>query len=210
MANIKIKNLTEDLLLAVLDGEEYRIAEDESITVPSVEKGKHSLTLKRARFLSERSSEQPKIAAEEKSQYIQLSAKIEIEVEASRSVLVIKRELISVNRVGVDAFFSGFSAEISGGEIIAAQHTFANGKIKKDFTKRQLRDAIFPIGMGIIIFTALGLYALAANLAGEPITLGSRSFTYPWTFGLLAIDLGFAGYFASMLVGIFSTRKKFK
>lgn len=209
MANIKIKNLTEDLLLAVLDGEEYRIAEDESITVPSAEKGKHILTLKRARFLSESSTEQPKIASEEKSQYIQLSAKLEIEVEASRSVLVIKKELISVNRVGVDAFFSGFSAEISGGKIIAAQHSFANEKVKRAFMKKQLRDAFLPIGMGVIIFTVLGLFALTANLVGVPVTLGDRKFTYPWTFGLLAIDLGFAGYFAAMLVGIFSTRKRF-
>lgn len=213
MANIKITNLSEDSLSITLDGTEYVIDEDKSITVPSVEKGRHALTVRRTRFLSETAAQESdpisQITAEDASQYVQLSSEFEIETLSSHSVWTIKKNLIAVNRVGVDAFFSGFEAEISGGKIISARQVFANKKIQRTFMKKQLNGAFFPIGMGIIIFTALGLFALAANLAGTPITLGGRQFTYPWTFGLLAIDLGFAGYFAAMLIGIFSTRKKF-
>lgn len=209
MANIKITNLSEDSLCVTLDGENFDLAEDESITVPSAEKGMHTLALSRKRLLSSGETPRSNGLAEEKSQYIQLSCKFELETVSSHSVLTVKKNLISVNRVGVDTFFSGYEAEISGGKILGARHSFANEKIKRAFMKKQLREAFFPIGMGVIIFTVLGLFALAANLAGTPVTLGDRKFTYPWTFGLLAIDLGFAGYFAAMLVGIFSTIKKF-
>ena len=73
-----------------------------------------------------------------------------------------------------------------------------------------MKSAFFPIGLGIIIFTAVFLFALAANISGDPITLGGREFTYPWTFGLLAIDLVFIVYFTLMIVNILSTIKKYK
>ena len=76
--------------------------------------------------------------------------------------------------------------------------------------KKQLSEAFFPIGIGIIIFTVVGLFALAANITGAPITLGGREFTYPWTFGLAAIDLGFIGYFTAMLINIFSLDKRYR
>ena len=118
--------------------------------------------------------------------------------------------MLLAEKNGLDALFSGFDVEVSGGKLTQARDSFATAEEEKRFMKKQLSEAFFPIGFGIIIFTVVGLFALAANLAGAPITLGGRKFTYPWTFGLLSIDLGFAVYFSVMLKNIFSARKRYK
>ena len=157
MANIRIDNASDDVLKIELDGEEYFIPEDESITVSSVEKGMHKLIVCRTKRTeigtdvhSDEENPTQKFSRDEKSQYVRLKGSYEIDV------------------------------------------------------------IVFPNGFGILIFTVLVFVALMANISGNPIMLGGRSFTYPWTFGLMAIDLGFIGYFTVMLINIFSTDKRYR
>lgn len=216
MPNIRIDNLADDGLKITVDSEEYTIAEDESLTISSIEKGKHTLTVQRARLLrgNEKDSceqnDEPKLVKEEQSQYIQVKGMFDIETNSSKSVWSVKQELSAIEKTGVDAFFSGYTIEVGGGKLLSSRQSFVTPKMRKKFLKKQLQEAIFPIGIGIIILTVLGIFALTANLAGEPITLGNREFTYPWTVALLAIDLGFIGYFSAMLFNIFSIAKKYK
>ena len=106
--------------------------------------------------------------------------------------------------------FSGCELEITGGSVVASRQSFADENLRRAYLKKQLMGAFFPIGIGILIFTVLVLVALSANISGNPVTLGGREFTYPWTFGLAAIDLGFIGYFTAMLINIFSLDKRYR
>lgn len=215
MPNIRIDNFADDILKITVDGEEYMVAEDESLTIPSAEKGEHILSVQRARLLRGDEKdvyepEKPKLIKEEQSQYIQTMGNFVIETNSSKSVWTVKQELVAVNKTGVDAFFSGYTVEIGGGKLISTNQSFVNKKTEKSFLKKQLGEAIFPIGIGIIILTVIGIAALIANISGEPLNLGKREFTYPWTLAMLAIDLGFIGYFSAMLSNIFSTIKKYR
>lgn len=217
MANIRIDNASDDVLKIELDGEEYFIPEDESITVSSVEKGMHKLIVcrtKRTEIGTEVHSDEEnptqKFSRDEKSQYVRLKGCYEIDVIASKSVWKVKQKPLLVEKTGVDALFSGCELEVTGGSIVNSRQAFADKKIRQDFLRKQLMGAVFPIGFGILIFTVLVFVALMANISGNPIMLGGRSFTYPWTFGLMAIDLGFIGYFTVMLINIFSTDKRYR
>ena len=214
MANIRIDNASDDVLKIKLDGEEYFIPEDGSITISPVEKGNHRLIACRAirtetdkNFDSDKDNPTRKLSKDENSQYVQLKGVFEINVIASKSVWTVKKKPILVEKTGVDALFSGCELEITGGSVVASRQSFADENLRRAYLKKQLMGAFFPIGIGILIFTVLVLVALSANISGNPVTLGGREFTYPWTFGLAAIDLGFIGYFTAMLINIFSLDK---
>lgn len=216
MANIRIDNASEDALNVELDGKEYYISEDESLTVPNVEKGTHRLSVFRTKRVAANDGKEEdgdptaKLSRDEESQYVRLKSLLVIEINSSKSVWTIRQKSLLTEKTGVDALFSGCEVEVSGGRIVEEKQSFADEKSRKSFLKKQLKNAFFPIGLGIIIFTAVFLFALAANISGDPITLGGREFTYPWTFGLLAIDLVFIVYFTLMIVNIISTIKKYK
>lgn len=217
MANIRIDNASDDVLKIELDGEEYFIPEDGSITISPVEKGNHRLIACRAirtetdkNSDSEKDNPTRKLSKDENSQYVQLKGVFEINVIASKSVWTVKKKPLLVEKTGVDALFSGCELEITGGSVVASRQSFADENLRRAYLKKQLMGAFFPIGIGILIFTVLVLVALSANISGNPITLGGREFTYPWTFGLAAIDLGFIGYFTAMLINIFSLDKRYR
>ena len=216
MANIRIDNASEDALHVELDGKEYYISEDESLTVPNVEKGTHRLSVFRTKRVAANDGKKEdgdptaKLSRDEESQYVRLKSLLVIEINSSKSVWTVKQKSLLTEKTGVDALFSGCEVEVGGGRIVEEKQSFADEKSRKSFLKKHLKSAFFPIGLGIIIFTAVFLFALAANISGDPITLGGREFTYPWTFGLLAIDLVFIVYFTLMIVNILSTIKKYK
>lgn len=217
MANIRIDNASDDVLKIELDGEEFFIPEDGSITISSVEKGNHRLIAYRAirtetdkKFDSDKDNPTRKLSKDENSQYVQLKGVFEINVIASKSVWTVKKKPMLVEKTGVDALFSGCELEITGGRVVASRQSFADENLRRAYLKKQLMGAFFPIGIGILIFTVLVLVALSANISGNPVTLGGREFTYPWTFGLAAIDLGFIGYFTAMLINIFSLDKRYR
>ena len=216
MANIRIDNASEDALNVELDGKEYYISEDESLTVPNVEKGTHRLSVFRTKRVAANDGKKEdgdptaKLSRDEESQYVRLKSLLVIEINSSKSVWTVKQKSLLTEKTGVDALFSGCEVEVGGGRIVEEKQSFADEKSSKSFLKKHLKSAFFPIGLGIIIFTAVFLFALAANISGDPITLGGREFTYPWTFGLLAIDLVFIVYFTLMIVNILSTIKKYK
>lgn len=216
MANIRIDNASEDALNVELDGKEYYISEDESLTVPNVEKGTHRLSVFRTKRVAANDGKKEdgdptaKLSRDEESQYVRLKSLLVIEINSSKSVWTVRQKSMLTEKTGVDALFSGCEVEVGGGRIVEEKQSFADEKSRKSFLKKQLKNAFFPIGLGIIIFTAVFLFALAANISGDPITLGGREFTYPWTFGLFAIDLVFIVYFTLMIVNIISTIKKYK
>ena len=214
MANIRIDNASGDLLNIRLDGNEYSLPEDESLTIQNAQKGRHMLTVSKSRRIGRNDehseSDVPKLPSDDESQYILLDSEFEIETNSSKAVLTVRNKPTLVEKVGVDALFSGCDIEISGGKTIGLRQSFAGQGEKKKFMKKQLKNAFFPIGIGIVIFTVLVIIALAANISGNPITLGGRKFTYPWTFGLAGIDLVFIGYFSFMLRNILTAAKKYK
>lgn len=217
MANIRIDNASGDALRIELDGEEYFIPEDENINVSEFEKGSHGFTVycvERNESAEEQHGEKEnyvqKLSRGEKSQYVRLKGCFGINVISSKSVWTVKKKPLLIEKTGVDALFSGYELEITGGSITESRPCFADKKVRKAFLKKQLAEAFFPIGIGILILSILIINALLANIHGNPVTFGGRKFTYPWTFGLLAIDIGFIGYFTAMLVNIFLTDKRYK
>ncbi len=215
MANIRIDNASDDALKIELDGNEYFIPEDESLTIPT-EKGTHSLVVcrtDRAQTSEDAHGDKDftkRFLRDEESQYVLLKGGFEINVIASKSVWTISKRPMLVEKTGVDALLSGCELEVTGGRVVASRQSFADKKMRNAYLRRQLISAFFPIGVGILLFTALAIAALAANISGNPITIGGREFTYPWTLGLAAIDLCFIGYFTWMLINIFSTDKRYR
>ena len=165
--------------------------------MPNVEKGAHRLSVFRTKRVAANDGKKEdggptaKLSRDDESQYVRLKGLLVIENNDSKSVWTVRQKSLLTEKTGVDALFSGCEVEVSGGKIVEENQSFADPKARKSFLKKQLKSAFFPIGFGIIIFTAVFLFALAANVSGAPITLGCRKFTYPWTFGLMAIAVGF-------------------
>lgn len=116
MANIRIDNASDDVLKIELDGEEFFIPEDGSITISPVVKGNHRLIACRAirtetdkKFDSDKDNPTRKLSKDENSQYVQLKGVFEINVIASKSVWTVKKKPILVEKTGVDALFRAAS-----------------------------------------------------------------------------------------------------
>ena len=112
MANIRIDNASDDVLKIELDGEEYFIPEDGSITISPVEKGNHRLIACRAirtetdkKFDSDKDNPTRKLSKDENSQYVQLKGVFEINVIASKSVWTVKKKPILVEKTVDGRFF---------------------------------------------------------------------------------------------------------
>ena len=154
MANIRIDNASDDVLKIELDGEEYFIPEDGSITISPVEKGNHRIIACRAirtetdkKFDSDKDNPTRKLSKDENSQYVQLKGVFEINVIASKSVWTVKKKPILVEKTGVDALFSGCELEITGGSVVASRQSFADENLRRAYLKKQLMGAFFPIGI---------------------------------------------------------------
>ena len=124
MANIRIDNASEDALNVELDGKEYYISEDESLTVPNVEKGAHRLSVFRTKRVTANDGKKEdgdptsKLSRDEESQYVRLKSLLVIEINSSKSVWTVRQKSLLTEKTGVDALFSGCEVEVGGGRIV--------------------------------------------------------------------------------------------
>ena len=137
MANIRIDNASGDMLNVRFGGNEYSLPEDESLTIQNAQKGRHKLTVSKSRRIGRNDeyseSDMPKLPSDDESQYILLDSEFEIETNSSKAVLTVKNKPTLVEKVGVDALFSGCELEVTGGSIVNSRQAFADKKIRQDF-----------------------------------------------------------------------------
>lgn len=215
LATIRVDNLTDDSIIFYIDGKEYSVAEDEKINIQNIEKGNHNLRIRRTKDRSDEVIVQQekstdifdKLKGEEKSVHIQLESDFIIDINSSKSVITVKKDIIGFTKGGMDAIFSGFSIELSGAKMTEKKDYFSDKLNQKKFTLHVIKESFIPIGIISIIITIISSYSLFKNIMGDAINLGGTKFTYPFSFALLAISLFCIGYFIYSLIVGFKKKK---
>lgn len=217
MAAIRVDNLTDDSIIFIIDGEKYFVAEDEKINIQNIEKGTHNFRIRRTKDRSdevvikqEKNADIfDKFKGEEKSIHIQLESDFIIDINSSKSVITVKKDIIGFTKGGNDAIFSGFSVELSGAKLTEKNDYFSDKISEKKFTLHIIKESFVPIGIISIIITIISAYSLFKNIMGDAINLGGTKFTYPFSFALLAISLFCVGYFIYSLIVGFRKKKEY-
>ena len=212
MANLRIDNLSGDTITVCFCGKEYTVADEEKVTVDAVEKGVHEMRVHRTRVPMETADSheagqldiKEKAEKSERSLHTQLDAVFDVNINASKTVVTVRTKVRAKEKVGIDVIFSGYSIETSGGKVENFGLVFANKNVRKNFMNNQIKEALLPVGLGGIILFIMGIFALRGNITGNPINLGGRIFTLPWSIVLAAVGLGFIGY--SLYVIIYSMK----
>lgn len=217
MANVRIDNLTDDTITVFFDGKEYTVNDEEKFTVDAVEKGRHTVRIHRTRVPMEtedfhetdKGDIKGNMEKSEKSLHTQLDAIFDLDINSGKSVITVKTKVEAKEKFGIDAIFSGYSVEVSGGKVEKSELFFANKNVGKNFILHHLKDALFPVGAGGIFLLILGIAALAANFAGKTVNIGGTDFSWPWSALLTAVGLGFVGYTIFVVINTIKTAKKF-
>ena len=216
---MKIDNFSGDTVIVCFKGEKYTLKDEERITVENIEKGTYDVRVHRARIPMETEDyHEPTDSTDfmartekaERSQHVQLDTVFSVEINSNKSVLTVKTKVKAKEKFGIDAIFSGYSLEISGGKLGGHRHIFPNKKMRKSFISHQVKEAMIPVGFGGIFLLILGIIALCTNLAGKTVNIGGQDFSYPWSIGLTAIGLGFIGYTVFVIVNVMKNAKRFK
>ena len=217
MANLRIDNLSGDTVTVLFCGKEYTVADEEKVTVEAVEKGVHEMRVHRTRVPMETADSheaeqldiKEKAEKSERSLHTQLDAVFDVNINASKTVVTVRTKVKAKETVGIDVIFSGYSVETSGGKVENFRLIFANKNVKKRFINNQLKEALLPIGLGGIILLVMGIFALRGNITGNPINIGGRIFSLPWSIGLTAVGLGFEGYALYVIIYSLKIAKQF-
>lgn len=218
MAGVRIDNMSDDSITIHFNSQEYVLADEESVTVSGIEKGKYILRVHRTRV--------PRVTADthnntekvfsintdsvDQSVHTQLDGIFEIEINSVKAVITVRKDILAVEKFVTDALFSGYSLNVTGAKELSKSKSFANDAVKKKFIKHQLKNAFLPIGIGGIVFLLLGIMALVSNLSGKTMEFSSHEFTMPWAIGLLAVGLACFVYVAVVIIKTVTTVRKFK
>ncbi|MBP9988864.1 MAG: hypothetical protein KBT46_05125, partial [Ruminococcus sp.] len=125
MAVIRIDNLTDDSVVIELDNKEYSIEEDATVSIQNIEKGNYNLTVKRRKDRSdevvirqENSGDLiDKMKVNEKSHHVQICSEFLINLNSSKSVITLKKNISGSSKGGMDIIFSSFDINVTGAKI---------------------------------------------------------------------------------------------
>lgn len=217
MANVRIDNFTDDTVSVFINGQEYRL-EDEERTTVAVEKGVLEIRVHRSRIPMEtddlhdvdRSDIVGNTERNERSMHTQLDGIFKININSAKAIITIKTKVKAKEKFGIDALFSGYGVEVSGARVEEEKLVFASKRVQKRFIRHQFKEAMIPVGFGSIFLLILGAIAIYANIIGKAVNIGGREFTYPWSIGLLAVGLGFAGYATFVIIHSIKISKQYK
>lgn len=209
MPSLRIDNMSGDTVTVFIDGERCCVCEDEKFTVENIEKGTHALTIHRTRIPQDRTdSSQP--LKEEKTECYQLDGIFEINVSSGKCVVAVKQKITAHNKTGLNAIFSGYDVELSGGSLVKSNEKFANSETSKRFSSNQLKEAFIPVGIGALIFLVITVYALYGLISGAPVKISDRTMTLPWTAGSTAVTLGCFVYIIYVMIKSKLIKNKYK
>ena len=209
--------MSDDSITVHFNSQEYVLADEESVTVSGIEKGKYTLRIHRTRVPKETADAHSTDNSEftitndgaDRSVHTQLDGIFEVDINSAKAVLTVHKDILAVEKLCTDALFSGYSLSVTGSKVISSDKCFANGSVKKKFVMHQLKNAFLPIGAGGVVFFVLGILALISNLSGKAMEFSSHEFTMPWAIGLLAVGLACFVYVALVIIKTVTTIKKF-
>lgn len=199
MPSLRIDNLSGDTFTVFIDGEEFSVLEDEKLTVENVDRGTHTLIIHRTR-IPQNITDNSEVLKENGSEFYQLDGAFEIDISSGKCVAAVKKDVSAHNKIGLNAVFSGYKIEMSGGKLISTDAAFANTEMRKRFSKNQLKEAFIPVGIGALIFLVIAIYALYGIIGGTPVKISDRVMTLPWTLGAAAVSLGCFAYIIIVLL----------
>ena len=220
MPTVRIDNLSNDSLIAELNGESYEVAEGEKLSVQNVQKGETTLRIRRGRTpvetqgrLEDNSEPSDFIKGREKNDsgaYFVFDGVFDIDFDSSKSVVTVRREALEMKGPGMDALASGFKVEVSGARLLDSRREFANERVRKRFISHHVGNAMMPVGFGGLLLLFVGLYAFIRTLGGKEINLGGSVAPLPLTIAVAAIGAVSVNYTIAVIVNTFATADKLK
>ncbi len=209
MSSLRIDNLSDDLITVLIDGEDYAVQEDEKLTIENIEKGVHTLIVHRTRTVRGVAEDSHPLKGEESEVY-QLDGIFEINVSSGKCVATVRSKVTAQSKIGLDAVFSGYMVELSGGELKSTNENFSNIETRKRFSRNQLKEAFIPVGIGAVVFLVISIYGFYGILSGAPVKISDRTMTLPWTIGSAAVTIGCIVYIIYVIVKSKKIEKKYK
>ncbi|MBQ7595751.1 MAG: hypothetical protein IJU45_03695 [Clostridia bacterium] len=215
MSTLRIDNKSDDDIIVTTDGKEHELRNGESLSLDSVEKGRHTMVFHRKRIPKETmlESEKPygldalKAQDEKPGSHIQLDTTVEFDVISSKAAVTVYKKALAVETLHEDVILVSYKAEISGAKDVKTKDAFANSRIKRTYILQQFKSAFLPVGLVGIIVLLMGAAALFMLHAGIKIKIGS---TYLSKTYLLLTIAGGAAIFVFFIVNIIKIFKRVK
>ena len=168
---IKIENRTNDDVIITIFGKEVELADGEDASFENA--GSFKLVVKRKRVPEMFKPAKKKFPIYEEdatpSSHIQLRGEFEFEPISSKSVVTLISTAKLYDTLHEDAIFVGYKAEVAGCRVVGYKEVFADESTEKQYKSKQLKSAVFPVGIvgpGLIL---LGIYCLIFAYGGNPI-----------------------------------------
>ncbi len=211
---IKIENRSGDDVVLNFLSQDIELADGEDISFENSESNEYSIVVNRKRIPQELQEDKPRkkfSIYEEDSKpasHIQLKYSADFETISSKAVITIEENVKMFDTLHEDVLFAGYKLGVSGAKILRGKDSFATEKIKKEYLSKQIKGAVFPVGIVGFIVMIIGIYCLLSALDGtlvkifqNEITKGSASLV---TVGGIAVF----GVFISNMIKILKRAKE--
>lgn len=216
MSTLRIDNKSEDDIIIISDGTEHELRDGESLSLDTIEKGRHSVLFHRKRIPRETALEIDKPRGldvlknqdDKPGSHIQLDTEIVFDVNSSKTALTVYKKASAVETLHEDVIFVSYKADISGAKVISSKDSFANSIIKRAYLFQQIKSAFFPVGIIGIIVMLMGITASVMALSGIKFKIGSSVVSNGYIFMILAVGIALIVYFIVNLIKILKRAKK--
>ena len=208
---IKIENRTNDDVIISIFGQEVELLDGEDV---SFEKdGNFSLVVKRKRIPEMFKPAKKKFPIYEEdatpSSHIQLRGEFEFEPISSKSVVTLTPTARLFDTLHEDAIFVGYKAEVAGCKVVGYKEVFADKSTEKQYKSKQLKSAVFPVGLvgpGLIL---LGIYCMIFAYGGNPVNFFGNKIDMLYAGTMTAAGVLVTGVFISNVIKIFKRVKEY-
>lgn len=211
---IKIENRSNDDIIISFMGQSIELADGEDASFENGDKGTYCLDVQRKRIPRESPEEKTKkkfSIYEEDSKpasHVQLKSSVEFETISSKSVITIEENADLIDTLHEDVLFAGYKAAVSGAKILSKKDSFANDEVKKAYVSKQIKGAVFPVGLVGIAITIVGLYCLVSALNGNLIKIFENEVTKSSAVLVSVGGVAVVGVFVSNMIKIFKRVKE--
>lgn len=208
---IKIENRTNDDVIVSVFGQEVEIPDGEDVSFEKV--GKFTLAVKRKRIPEMFVPAKKKLPVYEEdatpASHVQLRGEFEIEANSSEAVITLEPTARMLDTLHEDAIFVGYKAETCGCSIVDYKEVFNDKGVEKEYKSKQIKDAVFPVGIvGVGIFI-LGIYCMIFAWGGNPINFFGNKVDMLYSGTMIAAGAIVTGVFVSNVIKILKRVKEY-
>ncbi len=216
MSTLRIDNKSDDDIVVTTDGKEHDLRNGESLSIDSVEKGRHTVVFHRKRIPKETVPESEKkygidaIKAQDErpGSHIQLDTAVDFDIISSKAAITVYKKALAVETLHEDLILVSYKTEISGAKDVKSKDSFADSRVKKTYIFQQFKSAFLPVGLIGIIILLMGAAALFMLHAGIKIKIGTSYLSKTNMLLVFAAGAGIVAFFAFNVIKIFKRVKE--